>query len=403
MKPPLNVFASGKRVGALSNSDVEEDTILFGYREGSTPENAVSLTMPIRADQYDAMGGLLPIFEMNLPEGMLRERLSLQFAKAIPGFDQLDLLRIVGTSQIGRLRYCLSDELDESIPEQDLREILTYNGSRDLFAHLLERFARYSGISGVQPKVLVRDAGHPEKITHRGATHIVKTFDPAEYPELAANELICTAGAQAAGITTARVQLSDNRRFLVVDRFDLTPEGEYLGIEDFCVLDGRRAHGRYDGSYEGVAKRITDFVSTKALARAREQFALNVAYSCAVGNGDAHLKNFSVLYRHPEDVIELAPAYDIVSTQLYLPRDTLALTMEDSKEFPDRKRLIRFIRRVTGKNERAAAVLLDQVAVGVEAAIKETARYGKRHPDARNFVERFSKLLRHGLKQLTDG
>src|SRR5258708_29520883 len=58
--------------------------------------------MPVRPDQYDAMAGLLPIFEMNLPEGALKERLRMQFAKTIPEFDDLDLLSIVGSSQIGR-------------------------------------------------------------------------------------------------------------------------------------------------------------------------------------------------------------------------------------------------------------------------------------------------------------
>jgi len=162
---------------SLTRSDVEPDTILFGYREGAKPENAVSLTMPVRADQYDSMAGLLPLFEMNLPEGALRERLRLQFAKTIPEFDDLDLLQIVGTSQIGRLRYSLQDRVNDEVPTQDLSEILTYQGGTDLFAHLLERFAIYSGISGMQPKVLVREVKAPGKITHRGATHIVKSFD----------------------------------------------------------------------------------------------------------------------------------------------------------------------------------------------------------------------------------
>jgi serine/threonine-protein kinase HipA len=345
-KAPLHVFTDSELAGTLTRSDVEEDTFLFDYRPGCVAEHAVSLTMPIRADQYDSSGGLLPIFDMNLPEGALRERLRLQFAKAIPAFDDVDLLGIVGASQIGRLRYSSRPALDASIPAQSLDEILTYRGAADLFAHLLDRFAIYSGISGVQPKVLIRDAEHPDKVTVRGATHIVKTFDPAEYPELAANELICTVGASAAGIVTARVRLSDNRRFLVVDRFDLTPDGRYLALEDICVLDGRRAHGRYDGSYEGIARRLSQFVSPSELTRAREQFALQVVYACAIGNGDAHLKNFSVRYRHPEDVVELAPAYDLVSTRPYLPRDSLALTMDGSKQFPDRQRMIRFVRHV---------------------------------------------------------
>ena len=101
----LNVFAGGARVGRLDRSDREEDAILFTTIPECAPQLAVSLTMPVRVDQYDAMGGLLPIFEMNLPEGALRERLRNQFAKAIPEFDDLDLLSIVGSSQIGRLRY----------------------------------------------------------------------------------------------------------------------------------------------------------------------------------------------------------------------------------------------------------------------------------------------------------
>lgn len=173
-----------------------------------------------------------------------------------------------------------------------------------------------------------------------------------------------------------------------------------LGIEDFCVLDGRRAHGRYDGSYGRIARRLTDFVSSRALADAREQYALMVVYACSIGNGDAHLKNFSVLYRHAEDVVELAPAYDIVSTQPYLPKDSLALTLEESKEFPQRARLLKFVRHVTGKTQKAAALVLDQVRVGVEAALAEARKYAKRHDDAKPFVQRIVAVMRAGLERL---
>jgi serine/threonine-protein kinase HipA len=84
LKNGLNVFASAAHAGRIDRSDRDEDTFLFTYRSGCPAADAVSITMPVRSDQYDSMGGLLPLFEMNLPEGALRERLRLQFAKAIP-------------------------------------------------------------------------------------------------------------------------------------------------------------------------------------------------------------------------------------------------------------------------------------------------------------------------------
>ena len=399
-KSALNVFANTAHAGRLDRSEREADTILFTYRERCPPKDAVSLTMPVRPDQYDAMAGLLPIFEMNLPEGALKERLRNQFAKAIPEFDDLDLLAIVGSSQIGRLRYSQQNSLSEEVPTQDLDEILKYDGTADLFAHLLDRFAKYSGISGVQPKVLVRDEKAPTKLAHHGATHIIKAFDPGEYPELVANEWICTSGAAAAGIPTARVRMSENRRFLVADRFDLRADGSYVGIEDLCVLDGRRAHGRYDGSYETVAGRIKDFVSSSCLAEAREQYALMVAFYCAIENGDAHLKNFSLIYENPEGEVRLAPAYDILSTTPYMPRDTLALTLNGSKAFPDRAQLLRFIRATTARSERASSELLDRVAYGVSVAIEHATTYGETHPDAARFADRIIAMMKRGMDRL---
>lgn len=399
-KSGLNVFAGTVAAGRLERSDREPDTVLFSYGERCLPEQAISLTMPVRADQYDASGGLLPIFEMNLPEGALRERLQLRFAKAIPEFDDLDLLAIVGASQIGRLRYSQQPQLRPDVPTQDLDEILTYRGTADLFAHLLERFAAYSGISGIQPKVLIRDVKAPDKLTDRGATHIVKTYDTAEYPELAANELICTRGAAAAGIRTANLTLSRNRRLLVAERFDRRPNGTYLGLEDFCVLEGMRSHGRYDGSYENVARRMADFVSPAALPHAREQLASMVAYSCAIENGDAHLKNFAVIYASPEAEVRLAPAFDIISTTPYLPRDTLALTLGGTKHFPARDTLLKLMRNITAQSVATTVDLLDRVAHGASVAIAEARLYGRQHANARKFSDRLVEVITRGLDRL---
>src|SRR5580658_3355056 len=167
----------------------------FVYLPDIARARAVSVTMPVRLPSWDVTFGLPPIFEMNLPEGFLRERLRLAFAKATDTFDEFDLLSIVGRSQVGRIRYTGDKEqLHEDVPFQSINEILTRRRDGDLFRYLLDKFASFSGISGVQPKILVRDAEASAALkeakkprlsqSYRGATHIVKLWEPNEYPQL---------------------------------------------------------------------------------------------------------------------------------------------------------------------------------------------------------------------------
>jgi serine/threonine-protein kinase HipA len=390
----LDVFAGGTRAGLLSRSDLAEAEYLFAYRAECPPASAISLSMPVIADQYDSMGALHPIFEMNLPEGALLERLRLSFAKTVPDFDDLKLLAVVGQSQIGRLRYTAEGE----VPAQNLEAILAFDGAEDLFEDLMERYAIHSGVSGVQPKVLLRGASSElERFTERGATHIVKSFDSRRYPELAANEYFCLQAADHAGMAPARARLAESRRILIVDRFDMTAHGRYLGCEDFCVLNALRAHGRYSGSYELIAKRVGQFVSGPQQAQAFEQLFALVALSCAVENGDAHLKNFAVLYEDAENTVSLAPAYDVITTTVYQARDVLALTLANSKQFPSRAALTAFGRSGCGLSAGRVKRVLERVEQGVRAAQRDMRRYAKEHLDFAPAAERLSAAWERGL------
>jgi len=94
---------------------------------------------------------------------------------------------------------------------------------------------------------------------------------------------------------------------LVVERFDRTDDGNYLGFEDFCVFGGKRAAGRYLGSYEELARKLAIFVAPENHPSAMRQLFGTVALSCAIRNGDAHLKNFGILYDSPGINVRLAP------------------------------------------------------------------------------------------------
>ena len=381
----LNVYAGPQLAGRLFKPESSPQQFHFAYSEPCPVASAVSLTMPVVNEHYASdYKALHPVFDMNLPEGALHDRLRKEFSKVIPDFDALSLLKIVGKSQIGRLRFAMPGEELAEVPTENLNELLAHDGAEGLFESLLSRFAIHSGISGAQPKVMVRDLEHgdgPQRISHKGATHIVKAWTD-DYPRLAENEYFCLRAALHAKLDVPHFKLSTGGKFLVVERFDLN-NGDYLGFEDFCVLNGKTATQKYDGSYEGVTKRIKEFVSPEQVRPALEIFFKTLALSCAVKNGDAHLKNFGVLYDNTQSTVRMSPIYDLVTTTVYMPNDILALTLGGTKKWPKVKALMAFARAHCDFTEARTKELMRQVAQGVEQAAHEAAQYICQHDSFR--------------------
>jgi serine/threonine-protein kinase HipA len=302
--------------------------------------------MPVRAESY-ASGALLPIFEMNRPEGYLLHKIEEVFAKA-GGLDDMRLLDVVGGEQIGRLSYSRPQQRRAPLPRQiGLKDILKRQPTSELFDFLVATYFE-SGISGVQPKVLVPDADR----TGIHADLIVKSGGD-EFPHLTQNEFMCMSAARAAGIQTPAFWLSEDGGLFVVERFDLN-HGNALGFEDMAVLMSKTSRQKYEGSYENVAKAVRLYCSdADPLAELRRLFDY-LAFIVMVRNGDGHLKNFGLLYDHPGErqSIRLAPLYDVVTTSLYgatNPRTyitkydrTLALNLHKSRSYPDRATLLAF-------------------------------------------------------------
>jgi serine/threonine-protein kinase HipA len=389
----IKVWTDGAEAGLLDR--LPDHGTAFAYLPAVSAKRAVSVTMPVRLSSWEVPVGLAPIFEMNLPEGILRERLRLAFAKATGTFDDLDLLSIVGRSQVGRIRYTGEQQhLQEAVPFQSVDEILaSRRGGGDLFRYLIEKFAAYSGISGVQPKVLVRDETASATLTkvrgrtspsHLGATHIVKFWDANEFPQLAANEYFCLQVARRCGLDVSPHRLAENGMALVVDRFDLRADGTYRGLEDFCVLNARRTDEKYRGSYEtSVMRRFEEFSHSSELLVDLEKLFTLIALNCALRNGDAHLKNFAVIY---DDVLaepRLAPAFDLVTTAVYLPQDSMALTLNGTTRWPDAKAL----RRLGETRMQGSPATVRQILQRIVGAISDTASevraYIKEHHDFR--------------------
>jgi serine/threonine-protein kinase HipA len=348
--------------------------------------------MPVRLPSWNAQFGLPPIFEMNLPEGVLRERLRLAFAKATGTFDEFDLLGIVGRSQVGRIRYTgQKEQLQEDVPFQSVDEILAQRRGGDLFRYLIEKFASFSGISGVQPKVLVRDEGasavlstgsHRISTSYRGATHIVKFWEQNEYPQLAANEFFCLRVAEKCGLDVPPYRLAENALALVVDRFDLRSDGTYRGFEDFCVLNARRTDEKYRGSYEtSIMKRFVEFANSPHVGEDLERLFTLIVLNCALHNGDAHLKNFGIVYDDVQGEARLSPVYDLVTTSVYLPKDSMALTLNGTTKWASAKELQRLGETRMGGTPARVREILDRINAAIAETSKELRAYITDHPD----------------------
>jgi len=352
----INIKVADEVAGLL------EKNARFEFTYHSDAQFPVAVAMPLERRSYQN-GALFPIFEMNIPEGYVRHRITEKLRKHIQVDDML-FLALQGNVGIGCITYETEGVEQEEAGAENLAEILSWKGSKELFEELVNKYLLQSSISGVQPKVLVPEATLE---TGKGAlilpSLIVKSCDE-EFPQLALNEFICMRLAKACRIETPEFWLSDNQQLFVMRRFDLKDDGSCRAMEDMAVLQGKSTNDKYRSSYESVSK-VLSFFSSEIKADNEVLFKMLV-HSCMVGNGDAHLKNYAMLYDELEDM-RLSPLYDVVNTQIYIPADTLALTLGKSKCFPDRKRIIDFGKSIgVKKREEIVDEMADQIRDGLE-------------------------------------
>jgi serine/threonine-protein kinase HipA len=358
----IDIKVAGQPAGLLNKNSQFE----FTYH--SNASSSISVTMPLSTRHYQS-GALFPVFEMNIPEGYVRYRITERLRKHIKVDDML-FLSLQGAGGIGCLSYETPDIEQEEVTGEKLSEILAWQGKDDLFEELINKYLLHSTLSGVQPKVMVPEHNDRQKGAFILPTLIIKTSDE-NYPELAINEYICMNLAKACQIETPEFWLSDNHQMFVMRRFDLTTEGHCIGMEDMAVLQGKSTDYKYQGSYESIGKALNLYSSSPK--KDIETFFKMVVLSCLAGNGDGHLKNFAMLYNDPNDM-RLSPIYDVVNTQIYMPNDTLALNLAKSKDFPDRRRIITFSQTLGIKK---GDQLLDKLAVQVREELDKLSDYTK--------------------------
>ncbi len=148
--------------------------------------------------------------------------------------------------------------------------------------------------------------------------------------QIPANEhLTMQIASQVYGIITASNGLCFTPKgdmVYITKRFDLARDGSKFYMEDFASLLGKNeaengTYFKYEGCFEDIARMIKQYIPAWMVAM--ERFFKLVVFNYIYGNGDDHLKNFSLL--KVGDVYQLAPAYDLMNTALHIEGDDLGL------------------------------------------------------------------------------
>ena len=371
MNNNLKVFINKTHSGTLS---FENEQYVFNYKE--LAKDVVSLTMPIRNASWNSKK-LHPIFQMNMPEGALKETIINHFSK-IHTMDDINFLRLIGPYMLGRVKF---EKIPNIAKDLKLDDILN-TSSQNLFDELLERFAIRSGVSGVQPKLLLQ--AH-DKTTMKFEHFIVKSWEE-NYPNLALNEYFCMKACSYAGLPTPEFYISDDFKMFIIKRFDIQDD-KYLGFEDMCVLTARNTSQKYDGSYEECVRVIKDIVSAKKRKESLKIFFKAMIMNHLLKNGDGHLKNYGILYENDFEDSSLAPIYDVITTTVYLKNDIPALRLSDGKLWWKEKTYKTFAKQSCGLSNSEYNLILEECKEAIIKTKKEINQFQQEQADVQEFLE----------------
>lgn len=336
--PSLQVWLRDQHVATLATdrrgrmSLVFEPEIVSSFGEG-TPLLSVALPASSKPSPRQVVEAWV---EGLLPEGEIRTALERLFN--VKRGDSFGLLSELGRDCAGAVVIIPADqgrpEHGEPIPmtEDDVRSALESLPQHPLGADTEVRVS----LGGLQSKLLLVRQKHGWARPAGGtpSTHILKP-EPAEHPGLVAAEAFAQLVAALAGLNAARAEpvLIGDRPVLVVERFDRElVNGQLVRThqEDACQALGLDPRMKYQtasgpGSYRSIANVLS--IHAEDPQHELNQLGKMMAFTVAIGNTDAHLRNHALL--HSSGTVALAPIYDAAPTVDFVRTRQVALWVRD--------------------------------------------------------------------------
>lgn len=325
----LNVFWDEEYpVGTLFRN--RKNRLVFQYSQAwlANKNKAISLSLPCQEERFGPAAST-SFFENLLPEN--DTKLELAFNNRFDAKDTLAFLRHFGKDCAGAISILpVEEEPDFSfgkygIINDQLRKILHLikNDPENHRLYSSMPNARLS-IAGAQDKLPVYIDGNDFYLPLNSGSPTSHIIKPASlyFPDIQRNELFCMSLANEIGIDVPKADLInlDGCELYVVERYDREKNNDALlriHQEDFCQALGQPASHKYQEQGGPSFEDCHDLLEThlaSGLIKARQALTEIMALNLLIGNNDAHAKNFSILHT---DRIQLAPFYDLVSSQIY--------------------------------------------------------------------------------------
>lgn len=360
----------GRAAGGIVVSNIEEAGVLeltlhgtivgylAGYKNGQNilsfaPEFIENTTRPtfslithpdfpnvekLLAAPWAKRQRLHPVLSNLLPEGALRELL-VQGLKTHTDNEFL-LFTYLGQDLPGAL---VASPLEpDDIPDY----VFAATGKTKAVKITTQDEVNRFSLAGIQMKFSMREQDGRYQIAESGSLGdwIIKTpstrhrFVPQN--EFTAMRLAEIAGVEIPDIRLVEmdtldqlpaINLPDEKLAFAIRRFD-RQQDKRIHMEDFAQVLVKYPQNKYDSAnYEQIGKVLYKYTGD-GLNNA-QQLARRLLINILLANGDAHLKNWSLIY--PDTITpELSPAYDIVTTHVYMGDETkYALNLGKTKEW----------------------------------------------------------------------